>query len=52
MTDARGCRALTSVIISQPATIVRATATTLNNISCNGGNNGSVTVSGSGGVGN
>lgn len=49
VTDANGCSASCTVTISQPAALV-ATCTVLTNVSCNGGSDGSASVSASGGV--
>lgn len=48
-TDALGCSASASVIISQPSAAVAASATA-NDVTCFGGNNGSVHLSVSGGI--
>jgi hypothetical protein len=50
ITDASACRAVTAVIIIEPSSGVLATVTVTNNVSCFGGNNGSATVTGSGGT--
>ncbi len=50
VTDAAGCTKTTSFTITQPA-VLTATATG-NNVSCNGGNNGSATVTAGGGTTN
>ena len=47
--DANGCIATASVVINEP-TVLNAVITGSNNISCNGGNDGSATVAASGGV--
>jgi hypothetical protein len=49
ITDANGCTKRDSVIITEPAAIVLGISNT--NVSCNGGNNGSVTTTVSGGTG-
>jgi gliding motility-associated-like protein len=49
VTDAHGCTTTATAIVTQPSTL-EATASTLTNVSCNGGNNGSVTVAASGGT--
>jgi hypothetical protein len=49
VTDAKGCTATTQAIITEPA-MLSINVTSQNNISCSGGNNGSATVSGSGGT--
>jgi gliding motility-associated-like protein len=48
--DANGCTAPVIVNILQPALALTGTITAQTNILCNGGNNGSVTVAGGGGV--
>ena len=50
VTENGGCTATASGTITQPTTVV-ATISTGNNISCNGGSDGSLTASGSGGAG-
>jgi hypothetical protein len=52
VTDANGCTASSSVVISEPATPIHIHTTILNNVTCSGGSNGSITVTGSGGIGN
>jgi gliding motility-associated-like protein len=47
VTDGNGCIATTSTVITQPTIITNTLIT--NNISCNGGNNGSITVNSTGG---
>ena len=49
ITDANGCTNRDSVIITEPAAIVAAISST--NVSCNGGSNGSVTTTVTGGTG-
>ncbi len=49
VTDAMGCQATTSVIITQPP-ILTASVTGTTTPSCNGGNNGTATVSATGGT--
>ncbi len=49
VTDNNGCTVNTSVTITQPQQLVVATSNS-NNVSCNGGNNGSVNVNTSGGI--
>jgi hypothetical protein len=49
VTDANGCQNLKAISVSQPTAIAATTIQT--NVSCNGGNNGSATVSASGGTG-
>ncbi|MFD0988717.1 T9SS type A sorting domain-containing protein, partial [Mariniflexile jejuense] len=49
VTDSNGCSSSQSFTVTQPTALV-ATATSQTNISCNGGSNGSATVSVSGGT--
>ncbi len=49
VTDAHGCTATTSVTITQPTELIAASSVG-SNVSCFGGNNGSATVSASGGT--
>jgi len=49
VTDAHGCTITASATIAQPVTLT-ALASTVANVSCKGGNNGSVTVTPGGGV--
>jgi gliding motility-associated-like protein len=49
ITDANGCTSTTSVIISQPVQL-NATGSASNNVSCNGGANGSVLATVNGGT--
>ncbi len=49
VTDANGCTSVKSVNISQPGSAVNS-ATAVTNILCNGGSNGSATVTASGGT--
>ncbi len=49
VTDAHGCIATATTIITQPL-VLSATATTLNNVTCNGANNGSANVVSTGGT--
>jgi gliding motility-associated-like protein len=51
VTDALGCVKTASTTVTQPATL-SATFGSQSNVSCNGGNNGSVTASGTGGTPN
>lgn len=51
VTDANGCTALAFNTITQPATPLTATVSVLNNVLCNGGNNGSATINAGGGTG-
>lgn len=48
VTDAQGCSASTAATITQPALLAASTSKT--NVSCNGGNNGSVTSTTTGGT--
>ncbi|SDC78667.1 T9SS type B sorting domain-containing protein [Williamwhitmania taraxaci] len=48
--DANGCLALVPITITQPALALSGTITAQTNVSCNGGNNGTVTVTGVGGT--
>jgi len=50
VTDGNGCQAATSIILTNPAGI-EATISAIENVSCSGGNNGSATVTASGGLG-
>ncbi|WP_379092362.1 beta strand repeat-containing protein [Pedobacter sp. UC225_65] len=50
VTDANGCTATQGFTLTQPAALV-ATASAQTNVSCNGGSNGSATVSVTGGTG-
>ncbi|WP_165828934.1 T9SS type A sorting domain-containing protein [Flavobacterium sp. HTF] len=50
VTDANGCTATQSFTITEPTAIV-ASATSITDVSCNGGANGSATVSATGGTG-
>lgn len=49
VTDANGCTASAAAIIEQPAAVT--VSTTVTNVSCNGGNNGTATATASGGTG-
>ncbi|MBL0065727.1 MAG: SprB repeat-containing protein [Bacteroidetes bacterium] len=49
VTDANGCTATCSVTITEPAALV-ATCSVVSNVSCNGGTDGSASVSASGGT--
>lgn len=49
ITDANGCQTTRSVTITQPATGINTSIASQQNVSCFGGNNGSATVSASGG---
>ncbi|MBL7928762.1 MAG: gliding motility-associated C-terminal domain-containing protein [Bacteroidia bacterium] len=50
ITDANGCNASITATISQPSAALSLTSTVNSNVSCYGGNNGSVTVNPSGGT--
>src|SRR3569832_735756 len=49
VTDANGCSVISSASVSQPS-LLTAAASTVSNVSCNGGNNGSATVIPGGGT--
>lgn len=49
--DNNGCTVPASLTLTEPTTSVSVALQTKNNISCFGANNGSITISGSGGVG-
>ncbi|NJB86986.1 hypothetical protein GGR26_002763 [Lewinella marina] len=49
ITDANGCTSTASATITQP-TVLKATAVVDANVSCNGGSNGALTASGTGGT--
>jgi gliding motility-associated-like protein len=49
VTDAKGCAATTSATISQPATALTVSVASSGNVSCAGGNNGSINVTATGG---
>jgi hypothetical protein len=49
VTDANGCQANASVVITEP-TVLTAAITASTNVSCNAGNNGSATVTANGGT--
>lgn len=49
VTDINGCRGIASQLITQPA-VLTSSITAQTNVSCFGGNNGSVTVAGAGGT--
>ncbi|MBI4646101.1 MAG: hypothetical protein HY738_05750, partial [Bacteroidia bacterium] len=49
VTDSKGCTKTATVTITQPA-VLTATITSQTNVSCNGGNNGSATVTAGGGT--
>lgn len=51
VTDANGCTYIDNVTITQP-TVLTISISTQTNILCNGGNNGSATITASGGTGN
>jgi len=48
VTDANGCTTTANAIITQPAVLV-ASVTAVNQVGCNGGNNGAASASGTGG---
>jgi gliding motility-associated-like protein len=50
VTDGNGCTATSSATISQPASALSGSVTSKSDVTVPGGNNGSVTVSGSGGT--
>jgi gliding motility-associated-like protein len=50
VTDANGCTAIQSVVITQPAANLTSGITSQKNVSCNGGNNATVTITASGGT--
>lgn len=50
ITDNKGCVATTTVTINQPATAVGITLNSTTNVSCKGGSNGAINVSGTGGT--
>ncbi len=50
VTDNVGATATTTVVITQPASAVSASITSSGNVSCNGGSNGTATVTPSGGT--
>src|SRR6185436_6442173 len=49
-TDGNGCTATSTATVTQP-TVISFVAPTITNVTCNGGNNGKVVVSASGGTG-
>ena len=49
VTDAHNCSSTVNITVAQPNTLT-AVATTITNVSCNGGNNGSVSSVGAGGT--
>ncbi|MBI5218010.1 MAG: gliding motility-associated C-terminal domain-containing protein, partial [Bacteroidia bacterium] len=49
ITDANNCQTIVTFVITQPAPVV-ATVSSSTNVNCNGGNNGTATVTGSGGT--
>src|SRR6185369_4259103 len=51
VTDTKACAKSATVAITQPAAALTSTITASANISCNGANNGSATVTASGGTG-
>ncbi|MES2701554.1 MAG: Ig-like domain-containing protein, partial [Bacteroidota bacterium] len=50
VTDANGCTATASATITQPSSGLTASAATTSNVMCNGGSNGTITLSTGGGV--
>jgi len=50
VTDANGCNSTQTFTITQP-TVITISATAQSNVSCNGGNNGTITVNATGGTG-
>ncbi|MBK8416191.1 MAG: SprB repeat-containing protein [Bacteroidetes bacterium] len=50
VTDLEGCTDVQSVVVSQPAAALSATASVAQQVSCFGGNNGSITLTVSGGT--
>jgi len=50
VTDAHGCSASSSTFVSEPAATLLANDSSLTNVDCNGNNNGSATVTVSGGT--
>ncbi|MBN2681958.1 MAG: T9SS type A sorting domain-containing protein [Bacteroidales bacterium] len=50
VTDANTCTATAMTTVNEPATAVTATISGQTNVSCNGGSNGTATVTGSGGT--
>jgi len=50
VTDANSCTGTTTVTVTQPAAALAANISATTNVSCNGGSNGSATVSASGGT--
>ena len=50
VTDAHGCTASSTAVVSQPLLAISATAATLSNVSCTGGVNGSASATASGGT--
>ncbi|MEI7726882.1 MAG: hypothetical protein WCK09_17360, partial [Bacteroidota bacterium] len=50
VTDASGCTATSSTLVTQPANVLAAGISSQTNPSCNGGSNGVVTVTASGGT--
>ncbi len=51
ITDSKGCTKTASISLTQPPTSVTSASSATTNVSCNGGNNGSSTISGNGGIG-
>jgi gliding motility-associated-like protein len=48
--DANGCTQTLSVTITQPTAAISVTAVASNNVSCNGGNDGTITITATGGT--
>jgi gliding motility-associated-like protein len=51
ITDGNGCTATASGTVGGPSAAVSGSISSQNNVLCNGGNNGSVTIAGAGGTG-
>ena len=51
VTDSKGCTKTASISLTQPPSSLSSSLSATTNVSCNGGNNGSSTISGSGGIG-
>ena len=51
ITDANNCSVIVNGAVTEPATAVGGTIASQNNVSCFGGNDGDISVTGSGGVG-
>ncbi len=50
VTDGNGCKATCTSVVGQPANALLANCSTVSNVSCNGGSNGSATAAPSGGT--